>query len=261
MLSEQCIRDTCLTVTREGDVLRVVWSKSLRIKGFEPVEESFTSPDSSLSSAFDDRFYSSISRTRSLVRQYAACNDWDYFCTFTINPALFDSFDLSGFYKSFGQYIQNVNKRRKDSGRLLYMLIPEHHKSGAWHFHGLMVGIPEHFLSINSNGFLDWPVLRDKFGFCSFSPVRDHKAIALYMTKYITKDIFDLDLKKGARILLCSHGLKKGTLLARVYGVSFKALKSKLCDFDFQNEYCAILTCDASESKKLERILAELNFL
>lgn len=255
VISENCIRDSCLSVSIEGQKVRIVWSKSLRKGGFESV---YSSSDSNCRVDDSCRFDSSISRTKSLIRQYSACNDWDYFCTFTINPALWDSFDLHDFYKSFGQYIQNVNKRRTDGFKLLYMLIPEQHKSGAWHFHGLMVNIPQDQLTINNNGYLDWVNLRDKFGFCSLSPIRDHEAISLYVQKYITKETLKTELPKGARFILASHGLKKAKVHRRYWGLAFNAVKSNLGEFDYKNDNCAILTCPLESLSDIDKVLDSL---
>lgn len=224
-VSENFVRNSCLSVSREGDSIRLVWSLSCKKKGFENVASDLVKKSSSIDSV---RLNESICRTRSLVRQYCLCNDWDYFCTFTISPDKWDRFDLKTFYKSFSKYINNINNRRNDDGKLLYLLIPEQHKNGAWHFHGLMTGIPSHFLVINENGFLDWPLLKTRFGFCSLSPVRDHIAVAYYITKYISKDMFVTPLPSHSRILLCSHGLKRATSLLRLYGFP------KNCGIDWQ---------------------------
>ena len=241
-VSESCVRDTLLTVSKEGGCYRVSWSSSARKNGFVESDNTFRKKSRKHFDKLCSRSDSSIVRTRSIVRQYARCNEWDYFVTFTINPSLWDSFDLRTFYKSFSSYFNNLNYRRKDCKKLIYVLIPEQHKSGAWHFHGLMSGIPESHLEYNKNGYLDYPKLRDKFGFCSLSPIRDHEAVALYITKYITKDALQSDIPRGYRFILASHGLKKAKKLRQVYGLSFNILKKYLGDFDYKTDDFAVLT-------------------
>ena len=65
------------------------------------------------------------------------CNDFDYFITLTLNPINIDTFDLDNFIRTFGQFIRD--QRKKYSwGDIQYLLVPEKHKSGSWHMHGLI---------------------------------------------------------------------------------------------------------------------------
>lgn len=236
-VSENLTRNSCLSVSKEGDFLRVVWSKSVPLKGFEKAESK---KDKKEKTESNGRFDESISRTRSTVRQYARCNEWDYFVTITISPDKFDRFDLSGFYKVFSKYIANINQRRDDGEKLLYMFIPEQHDNGAWHFHGLVKGIPKGMLERLEIGmkmskkqaervyagdkiYVSKPIEK-RFGYNEFDPIKSHEAVSLYITKYVTKDALKTELPKGYRFVLCSCGLKKAKLLRRFYGATMNAL-------------------------------------
>lgn len=258
-VGEYCVRDTCLSVTREGDFLRVTWTRSSFISGYEKSKK-----DKEVKYDYEGDFAkssSSLSRTRSIVREYCRCNSWEYFCTFTINPEKFDRFDLSGFYKSFSKYINNLNSRRKDNEKLLYMLVPEQHDNGAWHFHGLMTGIPDDQLQVNENGYLDWPKLRNKFGFCSLSPVKDHEAVTKYIQKYVTKSMLLTQVPKNYRFVLASTGLKKGIKIRKLYGLALDALKDYI-KFDYISKEgdCAILTIKPNKSYE-EKFLNDLDII
>ena len=50
-----------------------------------------------------------------------------------------DRYDLDEFIRKLGVYIRN-NRRLKGS-KIQYLLIPEQHKDGAYHMHGLIKGI------------------------------------------------------------------------------------------------------------------------
>lgn len=167
-VSQEIVRSSCLSVSKEGEYYRVVWSKSIPQSGWELCNECVTENKNKNTVENNSRFESSISRTKSLVRQYARCNDWDYFVTLTISPENWDRFDLKEFYKSFGKYLNNKNNRRKDGEKLVYMLIPEQHKNGAWHFHGLMKGIPKEDMGVNKNGYWDWPAVSKNTVFVPF---------------------------------------------------------------------------------------------
>lgn len=159
------------------------------------------------------RFDSSISRARSRVRELAYCNSWDYFATFTLAEEKQDRFDLRQFVKDFGNWIGNYNKKYKCS--LKYIIIPERHKSGAWHAHGLLSGLAPDSLIINEHGYLDLPYYRARFGFISLSRIRDNKKTANYVTKYITKDSAATadTMQKNAHLFYASRGLKGRDIL------------------------------------------------
>ena len=94
--SDNFVRDTLVSVTKEGGFYRVSWSRSCRKPGYVAIDDKWKK--SRVNSGDSHRLEASILRSKSLVRQYARCNDWDYFVTFTINPSLWDSFDLRTFY-------------------------------------------------------------------------------------------------------------------------------------------------------------------
>lgn len=256
-VGEYCVRDSCLSVSKEGDFLRVVWTRTSLKPGFEKVDKKKNKEKGNGNARLEE----SLARTRSIVRQYARCNSWDYFVTLTINPELWDRFDLRTFYKSMSKYFNNLNQRRKDNDKLLYMLIPEQHKDGAWHFHGLMKGIPKEQVIVNENGYLDWPELKKRYGFCSLSPIRDHEAVSLYITKYVTKDALKTELPKGYRFIVASTGLKKGKKLRIIYGVALNALKDFIkFDYISKDDDIAILTIKPSKALE-DKFLDDLDWL
>lgn len=105
-----------------------------------------------------------FSRARNMVLQYALCNQWDYFFTGTIDRAKFDRYDLDTYQSRLSQFIRD--KRKKYQSQIQVLLVPEHHKDGAWHIHGLISGLPEDVISpftspapqrLIDGGFLNWP--------------------------------------------------------------------------------------------------------
>lgn len=145
--------------------------------------------------------------------------------------------DLKTYMKDLGKFINNYHTHHKS--KIDYELIPEHHKDGAWHMHGLLHGIlPKHLIT-NENGYLDFPMYSKKFGYCSLSPVRDHEAVSKYITKYITKDLANRSL--GERLYYCSKGLNKPKELFRLENVI-----PDFIDWDFEHEdgYCRTAMVD-----------------
>lgn len=150
-----------------------------------------------------DRFYQSIQRARARVRELALCNSWDYFCTFTLNEEKQDRFDLAKWVKDFGVWIGNYNKKFGTS--LKYILVPEQHKDGAWHMHGLLSGVSPESISVNEFGYDTIKYYENRFGFINLSKVRDSNKSATYVAKYITKG--GSDIAKNKRMFFASRGL------------------------------------------------------
>ena len=155
----------------------------------------------------DEKLDNHISRAKNKIFEYAACNEFDYFITLTLNEKKYDRYDLSKYIKDLGQMIRDY--RKKTGANIQYLLIPEPHKNGAWHMHGLIKGIPQEDLTKNKNGYLDWSPYSKKFGYCSIDPVRSQEAISKYITKYISKALqADLKREKEKKLYYVTRGLK-----------------------------------------------------
>ena len=177
----------------------------------------------------DGKFDSSFSRARSMVKQYGLCNPWDYFVTLTLDPKKYNRYDLGQFKADLSQFVRDMRKKYKQYGgeRLSYVLVPENHKDGAWHMHGLIYGLPEavtepfvsgkHPQKLVDGGFLNWTDYERKFGFVSLGKIRDPVGTVLYTTKYINKDIEALADLKGEHLYMASRPLKKAVTVNEVY--------------------------------------------
>lgn len=71
-------------------------------------------------------------RARVAVRDLGLCNDWSYFVTLTLDKRRVNRYDPAEVLRKLNRWLDN-NVRRKG---LAYVLVPEHHKDGAIHFHG-----------------------------------------------------------------------------------------------------------------------------
>ena len=76
----------------------------------------------------------SLHRTKRNFFDLAMCNDFDYFVTFTCSPKIVSDRENLAFAKN---KLRNAIKQfnRKYDAHISYLLIPEPHKNGAWHFH------------------------------------------------------------------------------------------------------------------------------
>lgn len=175
--------------------------------------EEFYRPENAEEIEEKGRFLSSVIRARSRVRELAMCQHWDYFITLTLDETKQDRFDIADYIKKLGYWIQNYNK--KFGIKLQYLIIPEQHKNGAWHAHGLLRGVAPDSLCKNEHGYLDMPYYRNRFGYISLGRVKSHERCASYITKYISKDVKSTSehMKKGAHLFYASRGLKGKEIL------------------------------------------------
>lgn len=71
-------------------------------------------------------------RARANVRQLALANEFAWFVTLTLDPEKINRYDPVEVVRKMSQWCDNRVRRKG----LKYILVPEHHKDGAIHFHG-----------------------------------------------------------------------------------------------------------------------------
>lgn len=78
----------------------------------------------------------SMRRARANLRRLALANDFQYFVTLTLDQEKVDRYDGAAIVKRLNQWCDNMVRRHG----LRYVLVPERHKDGAFHFHGFFAG-------------------------------------------------------------------------------------------------------------------------
>lgn len=191
---------------------------------------------------------SSLSRSRRNIWELSMCNMWEYFVTLTVNGEKMNRYDLNAVYKKLGKWFNNYNSRNATS--IKYLIIPEQHKDGAWHFHCLLHGlplehlrpfqpadhIPQHIKEMLVSGRIiyEWPAYREIFGFVTVEAILHPDRCAAYMTKYITKELMESVIDLNAHIFFCSQHLNRAELVCR--GPVVKGIEQP----DFENEHVHI---------------------
>ena len=149
--------------------------------------------------------YTSLGRTINSAYAIARSNDWDWFITLTFNPEKVDSFNYEEVTEKLSKWLNN---QRRSSPNLKYIVVPERHKSGRWHFHGLFA---------NYDGKMDDSGKRDKgqviynlghysLGWSTSTKIVSNDRVTKYIMKYITKDV--LEKTKGKKRYWCSRNLE-----------------------------------------------------
>lgn len=210
---------------------------------------------------YDFKLSESIYRARTKIYDLAMCNAWDYFFTGTLSPDKYDRYNLEKFHKDFTRMIANYNNNHNCN--IKFLVIPERHKDGAWHIHGLLSGVPESELQQfhvgdkmgkdiaelvkKGENIFNWQRYADKFGFCSLGEVKSRVAVNKYITKYITKDLQMTVSDVGAHMYYRSRGLAEP--------IKIKEGFMSGCDIKptFENDYCSVTELDYSE--ELSQIL------
>lgn len=194
------------------------------------------------------RLDNNISRTRARIFELAACNEFQYFCTFTQDQTKRDRFDLSEFRKDFAQLVRNINRGRADGDKIKYLLIPEKHKKGGWHMHGLLKGltdkdlrafelsenIPKRLKDLIRSGtpVYDWTRYRRAFGYFTCTEIENGEAVSRYITKYISKDLQSGVIEAGHHLFFASQGLKSRDVIT-----SLSAEPCPITEWDYENDY------------------------
>ncbi len=146
---------------------------------------------------------SSVYHTRSLVRRIVHNNfisGKTSFLTLTFHSEIFSDYDLAVY--EFTKFMKRLNYVffGKKSG-IKYLCVPERQERGVWHFHVLLFDFP--YFDVSKIEKI-WG-----FGFVKINQVRDANNIAIYIMKYITKEMIK-NIQKGRKKIFTSRGLERG---------------------------------------------------
>lgn len=165
--------------------------------------------DSPSPSSEEAKLQASVSRARNAIFDLAFGNPWDYFITLTFDQKKvgdrYDYDNIKSCMKTFTQFLYRHDCQ--------WLLVPELHKDGAYHYHGMV------------RGYLDSTYRETKFnklgeeydcysidgyhlGRSDISPITDPDRISTYITKYVTKDCLSV-VPPGAKKYWASRGLSR----------------------------------------------------
>lgn len=188
----------------------------------------------------------SINRTVQNIYEYALNNKWDYFITLTFTRQKVDRMNYDICMLKARKWFDN--QRQRYSSQLKYLLVPEEHKDGAWHVHGLIsdcgnmkfedsgrVAIGKKAYKRTKNNS-HYPTIYNmsgwKNGFSTAIKVgdssEDSARMASYITKYITKD---LCVKiPGKRRFYPSNNLEKAERYE--YNLAYDVIEDMIYSYD-----------------------------
>lgn len=194
-----------------GSKVLTVYKNALRTENHSdsiPVysSEKFES-ENNVDDIIDDKFLEkmrAIWKIRTKIKDYVLCNDFDCFWTITFGEDRYD-YDIA-----FHKMSKWLEKMRKKYGKFDYIIIPELHKDGAIHFHGVtgkfkgqLVYSGVKHKKVKVYNCPDW-----EHGFTTITKMRDKEKCANYVTKYFTKDMQNSIVGKGKKKYWSSRGLR-----------------------------------------------------
>lgn len=184
------------------NVVEYVAGKRERVKN--PFDDSLVQEVNNIEEHLESVREVSLNRTKGKIYNYAKCNDWDFFVTFTFSKNKVDRYDYDECTKKLSVWLNNLRKR---SPLLSYVIVPEQHKDGAWHFHGLVAGLDKREIEwsgryvikkVRQNGCRTkfvrtdrkiFKIGRYKLGWMTATEIQDRQRAVTYITKYVTKDM------------------------------------------------------------------------
>lgn len=165
--------------------------------------------------AQEERTRRQVFAIRRRIKGYAFSNNFCWFVTLTFNPEKVDSSD----YETAKDTLLKWCRRMRDKYEQFdYLMIPELHKSGAVHFHGLLGDIPAGFVEA-ANPKTGEPLIRHgrqvynltdwEYGFSDCEKIESTERAASYITKYVTSKLLTDKKMYNKKRYFNSQGLKK----------------------------------------------------
>lgn len=134
-----------------------------------------------------DDMLRSMRRARAKLRRLALSNEFSYFVTLTLSPEEVDRYDCKAIMAKVNRWLDNMVRRKG----LRYILVPERHKDGAFHFHGFFAGDGLEVVDSGHHDKQGHPIYNlPQWGFGFTAAIRlygTYSQAVGYVTKYIGK--------------------------------------------------------------------------
>ena len=167
----------------------------------------------------------SNNRAKQKIYELARSNEWEYFLTLTFAK---DRYNYEVLTKRLSVWISNI--KRDYAPDMKYIFVPELHKDGALHFHGIVSNIGSLPLVDSGHKDKDGKTIYNidcyKMGFTTATKVTDSGRVTSYLTKYITKDL--MSYSKGKKKYWASRNLKKPNICE--YHIESEQIEQFLAD-------------------------------
>ena len=226
-----------------GDYVKIVsvdLKTSSKVDAFQKIKENKEN---------EKKLENNLVRAKNKINDIALANDFKYFFTLTFNPD-YDRYDL---YMLLNKFRNHLKVMCNFGYKIKYLIVPEQHIDGAWHFHGFFSDDIKSFLYYNSYGYLSIKNM-DSLGFVNIDLIKDKVRVSSYVTKYVVKNMGS-GIKKYRNSYFCSTGLKRGEIIYdKIYNSEFFNQHF----FSFRNDFCRRKVITKEEFKKIRPIVDKL---
>lgn len=154
------------------------------------------------------RFKRNVSRSVNEIYDIARSNEFNWFITLTFDSKKVNRYD----YCSCADAVKKFTNRIRQYG-CKWLIVPEQHKDGAYHFHGLVQGdlplTPSGKMCYNEAEQKEMPIYNlsnFEFGFTTATQIIKPDRTASYIAKYLTKQIA---VPKGKKCFWASKSLAR----------------------------------------------------
>lgn len=179
----------------------------------------------------EDNLKKSINRTKTTISDYVLCNDFNIFATFTFDPKIITEqkrhdFEYCSNLLSEWLRVEQQNHQRNHKSKFRYLVVPEKHKNGAWHFHALIADYKNPIAKFKEQSNKYFSIRTDKnlnksyffkrynLGRNEFQIIKSKDRMASYIKKYITKSLLQY---AGKKRYWSSRNLKKPAIFYNIF--------------------------------------------
>lgn len=153
--------------------------------------------------------YNSTSRTRVQIFDLARANSWDWFITLTLDKRKVDRYTYDEIVPRMEMFTKYLRYHK-----CKYLIVPELHQDGAYHFHGLVAGpLPVEWWRydrLKSGERVEiYQISGYQLGRNEATRVTDPSRVSTYISKYVTKSTMQAVPKGKRRYWASSRSLEK----------------------------------------------------
>lgn len=169
-------------------------------------------------------------KVKTKIKDYCLSNQFTFFWNITFAT---DRYDYAEAFDRMGRWLR---KMRDKYGKFDYIFIPETHKDGAIHFHGVTGGFGGRIVDSGRKrkGVKLFNCPEWEYGFTELTAIRSREKCASYITKYVTKEMQNSIVGKGKKKYWCSRGLRLPAVTYSEYDLSLGL------EPDYENDTCSI---------------------
>lgn len=189
-----------------------------------------------------------IYSVRRKIQQYARNNDFKYFVTLTFDPKLIEDDNDNYRFEMLKKWLQNERVKSKYRNKeFKYIFVPEYHKNGTIHFHGLIGEYIPELVRAEQAKKETYNLVGWKHGFSMVNKIKSKNRVSSYISKYITKELLDSPVARNKKRYWSSKNLS----LPQIELINKDI--SDLIDIEkaFESEVCDIYELDEQMTKEL----------